>query len=95
MKILEAKDDVDEDALEDYLTSADGSTRKLSDCTIKNTYYITENSMARLMTFLDHLDGIKPGQKGPKDSPRQRISEAPGKQCIISSSTSLGRVAKA
>ena len=84
MKILEARDDVDEDALEEYLTKADGTVKKLSDCTIKNRFYITENSMFRLMNFLDHLDGVKPGQKGPKDSPRQRISEATGKQCILS-----------
>ena len=84
MKILEAHDDVDEAALEEYLTNADGSKKRLTDCTIKNTYYHTEGSIGRLLTFLDHLDGIKPGDAGEIDaSPRQRMSEVAGKSCVI------------
>ena len=84
MKILEAKDDVDEDALEEFLKGADGSKRKLTDQTIKATFYHTEGSIGRLLTFLDHLDGIKPSEAAEvEESPRQRMSEVAGKQCVI------------
>ena len=84
MKLLEAKDDVDEDALADYLTLGDGSKKKLTDCTIKATFYHTEGSIGRLLTFLDHLDELTPDQAGEVEaSPRQRMSEVAGKSCII------------
>ena len=85
MKILEAKDDVDEDDLDAYLTNKDGTKRTLQDATIKATFYHTENSIGRLLTFLDHLDGIS--KRDDADSieatPRQRMSEVAGKQCCI------------
>ncbi len=85
MKILEPLDDVDEDALEEYLTGMDGTTKKrLTDCTIRNTYYHTENSIGRLATFFDHLDGITPDKASDVDaSLRQRMGETAGKQCVI------------
>lgn len=84
MKILEAHDDVDEDSLAEYLTTMDGSKKRLTDCTIKNTYYHTENSIGRLATFFDHLDGITPDAASEVDaSLRQRMGEVAGKQCII------------
>jgi hypothetical protein len=84
MKILEALDDVDEDALGEYLTAMDGSKKRLTDCTIRNTYYHTENSIGRLATFFDHLDGITPDKAGDVDaSLRQRMGETAGKQCVI------------
>ena len=84
MKLLEAKDDVDEDALADYLTLGDGSKKKLTDCTIKATFYHTEGSIGRLLTFFDHLDELTPDQAGEVEaSPRQRMSEVAGKSCII------------
>lgn len=85
MKILAAQDDVDEDDLAEYLSNPDGSKRKLTDCTIKNTYYHTEMSIGRLLSFLDHLDGIKPGDDTShiESTPRQRMSEVAGKQCVI------------
>ena len=84
MKLLEARDDVDEEALEDYLTLADGSKKKLTDCTIKATFYHTEGSIGRLLTFLDHLDGLTPDEAAEVDaSPRQRMSEVAGKSCVI------------
>ena len=84
MKLLEAKDDVDLDELEEYLTNADGSKKRLQDCTIKATFYHTEGSIGRLATFLDHLDGLTPDDAADvKESPRQRMSEVSGKSCII------------
>jgi hypothetical protein len=85
-KFIEAQDDVDEDALEAFLTNADGTKRRLTDCSLKQKFYHTEASFGRLVDLLDHLDGIKPGSdesKEMKDSPRQRLSEVAGKQCVI------------
>lgn len=80
LKFQSALDDVDEDALETYLTSASGEKRKLSDCTIKATYYHTEASMGRLLTFLDHLDGVTPDKADEvEETPRQRMAEVAGK----------------
>src|SRR5208282_750887 len=77
-------DDVDEDALNEYLALADGTKKKLTDCTIKATFYHTEGSIGRLATFLDHLDGLTPDEAGDQEaSLRQRMSEVAGKSCII------------
>lgn len=76
-KFIQAMDDVDEEALTAYLTSPDGSKRNLSDVTMKNTYYLTENSLWRLKDFLKHCGfDVDSGE----DSLRQMIEETPGKQ---------------
>jgi len=85
-KFLEAREDVSEDDLENYLTGADGSKKQLADCTIRQEYYHTEGSFGRLVDLLDHLDGIKPGteeSQNVESSTRQRLSEVAGKQCVI------------
>lgn len=51
-KIISAEADVDEDDLATYLTSPDGTKKKLSDVTMKNTYYLTENAAWRVKDFL-------------------------------------------
>lgn len=84
MKLLEARDDVDEESLDEYLTSADGTKKKLQNCTIKATFYHTEGSIGRLLTFFDHLDGLEPNVAHEVEaSPRQRMSEVAGKRCVI------------
>lgn len=86
MKIVEAQNDVDEDALDEYLTNADGSRKKLTDCTIRSPYYLTENALPRLRIFLDHLEGNKPGDKESKAfriSYSQAIAESINKTCVI------------
>ena len=84
MKILEAKDDVSEDDLAEFLTNLDGSKRRLTDCTIKAVFYHTDASIGRLATFLDHLDGLSPDEAADvTESLRQRMAEVAGKQCII------------
>jgi hypothetical protein len=85
-KILEAREDVDEDALNEYLTGQDGNKKRLQDCTLKQKFYHTEGTLGRLVDLLDHLDGIVPGSKESEEveeSPRQRLSEVAGKQCVI------------
>jgi hypothetical protein len=48
-KFISAGDDVDADELEAFL-----GDRKLSEITIKNTYYLTEASLWRVKEFLEH-----------------------------------------
>lgn len=70
-KILSAGEDVDADELETYL-----GDRKLTDVTVKNTYYITEGAVWRLKEFLEHagvdLDAC--------ESLSEAIEQTPGKQ---------------
>ena len=74
-KIISAGDDVDEDELKQYL----GDSKKLTDVTVKNTYYITEGAAWRLKEFLEHcgidLDKV--------DSLNEALDETPGKQVGI------------
>ena len=51
-KVLEALESVDTDQLDEWLTKKDGSKKKLSEVTIKDTYYITEGSLWRLEDML-------------------------------------------
>ena len=71
-KILSAGEDVDADDLATYL----GDNKKLTDVTVKNTYYITEGAVWRLKEFLEHcgvdLDNVESLAEG--------IEETPGKQ---------------
>lgn len=68
-KLISAGEDVDEDELKAYL-----GDRKLSEVTMKNTYYLTEASLWRLKEFLEHsgidLDSV--------DSLREGIEATPG-----------------
>ena len=76
-KFLEAGEDVDPDDLKSFLTSADGGKKKLSDVTMRNTYYLTENSIWRLKDFLKDC-----GFDVDSDDAtlRQMIEDTPGKQ---------------
>lgn len=70
LKLLEALNDVDEDALKDVGGIKDKTTRV--------TFYLTENSIYRLKEFLEHC-GVDMEDEG---SMRQYIAEAPGKQVV-------------
>lgn len=74
-KIISAGEDVDPDDLATYL----GDNKKLTDVTIKNTYYITEGAAWRLKEFLEHcgidLDKVESLNEG--------LDETPGKQVGI------------
>ena len=76
-KFLEAGDDVDADDLKAFLTTGDGSKKKLSDVTMRNTYYLTEGSLWRLKDFLKDC-GFDVGEDDTTF--RQMIEETPGKQ---------------
>lgn len=71
-KVLSAGEDVDADDLEAYL----GDGKKLSDVTIKNTFYITENSIWRLKEFCEHC-GI---DLDDCETLTEAIEQTPGKQ---------------
>lgn len=75
-KIISAGEDVDQDDLDAYLTTADGKKKKLSDVTLKNTYYLTDGAAWRLKEFLEHC-GIDVENL---DSLREGVEETPGKQ---------------
>jgi hypothetical protein len=84
MRIVDTYKDVDDDAMEEFLTLLDGSTRTLNEVTIANTYYLTPKALGRLAQFLDHLEGLKPGDTAKETaSTSQRISETNGKTCLI------------
>lgn len=69
LKVLEALEDVDEEALKEV--------GGIKDKTIKATYYLTEGAIWRLKDFLDHC-----GAGDDEESLRQRIDDTPGKQVI-------------
>lgn len=76
-KVISAGEDVDEDDLAAYLTGADGVKKKLTDVTLKNTYYLTKSAAWRLKEFLEHC-GVEEA-----DSLREMIEETPGQQVGI------------
>lgn len=73
-KIISAGEDVDEDELAEFL-----GDRKLTEMTIKNTYYITEASIWRLKEFCEHC-GIDLDEC---ESLNAALDETPGKQVGI------------
>ena len=84
MRIVDAYKDVDDDAMEEFLTLLDGSNRVLNEVIITNTYYLTPKAMGRLAQFLDHLEGLKPNDAAKETAKvSQRISETNGKTCLI------------
>lgn len=81
LKFMEATDDVNEEDLDKYLTSSNGDKARLVDKTIKVKFYHTEDALGRLVSFLDHLDGLdKEAALEVDESIRQRMSEVAGKQ---------------
>ena len=77
-KVLEAMDSVDTDQLDEWLTKKDGTKKKLSEVTIKDTYYITEGSKWRLEDMLKACVG-----EDDDMSMEQAIQETPGSQLIV------------
>lgn len=78
-KIISAEDDVDHDDLTAYLTNKDGSVKNLSDVTVKNVFYITENSAFMLQDFLRNCGFDVDSDQ----SMRQMLDETPGRQVKI------------
>jgi hypothetical protein len=74
-QILEAGKDVDEDDLTAALTKASGEVTPLRDKSLRQTFYITEDSLYRLQEFGEHC-GVDLEDVG---SVRAMIAELPGK----------------
>lgn len=56
VKCVAPMDDVDEDALKEWATKADGTMRSLTEFTQKLTFYITPDSVYRLQEFIQHCN---------------------------------------
>src|ERR1700757_2078496 len=56
LKVIAPMEDVDDDALEAFLSRKSGGNKKLQDVTLKYTFYTTEEAVYRLGKFLDVLD---------------------------------------
>jgi len=70
---------VDQEALDHWASSKSGEKKKLTDVTMKVTFYLTENSIYRLQDFLEHL-GFEVSEGNA--SFKQMIAEAPGCQFV-------------
>lgn len=79
LKYLQAMDDVDTDDLKAALTRADGSKKVLSEMTQRLTFYLTDDAIWRLTTFLEHC-GLS---KDDFESVREMAESAGGCQVII------------
>jgi hypothetical protein len=85
-KVLEAMDSVDTDQLEEWLMKKDGTKRKLSEVTIKDTYYLVEKALYRLTDMLKACGVVEVDEDGEIISDMslsQLIEEAPGHQLIV------------
>lgn len=80
LKPVQAQPDVDQTALQEALSSKDGTYRALQDVKINHRMFITENSVWRLRKFLVDDLAIDEGEK----TLGQLIPEAMGRQVLIS-----------
>jgi hypothetical protein len=80
IQLLEALDDVDEDALKEWLTKGDGSVVPLREKSMRLTFYHTPDSLWRLEKFLKDL-GLEPEDED--ESIGDVEQKTPGRQCVI------------
>jgi hypothetical protein len=84
LQILEAYDDVDQEALAEVLTKGNGEVQRLQDRSLRLTFYHTQASGFRLADFLVKDLGIdKFDEDGNERSPRELMQEAPGRQVAV------------
>lgn len=79
MKFLQAQDDVDADDLAHALTKPSGEKKALTDVTMRNTFYLTEDAAWRLKQFL--VRDLK--MEDDNRSLAQMIAETAGMQVIV------------
>jgi hypothetical protein len=79
IKCLAAGEDVDQEALNDWMTKASGDTRGLDTVEKKLTFYITEDSAYRLKDFLVDDLGL---DETEYENIRQMTEAAPGQQFL-------------
>lgn len=79
VKLVQPQEDVDMTALNDALSSKDGTVKALGDIKLTFDQFLTENSAFMVLAFLTNTLGIDPAGK----TLRQMISEALGKQMLV------------
>lgn len=79
-KIISSGEDVDEDALKEWMTKADGSTRTLADASLSTTYWLTEGSAFMLKEFLTNLGVIDESYEG---SMRAALADTPNREIDV------------
>lgn len=70
-----AMEDVDEEALADWMKRPDGTSRTLADAIIDGTFYVTEGSLFMLKDFLEHT-------KAEGETLRTQIEQAQNSEVI-------------
>lgn len=79
-RFLSSGEDVEATELDAALTSIDGTKKPLNEVRMKNTFYLTENSLWRLKDFLQHL-GFD--IESDEYSLRDLVESTAGKQCGV------------
>lgn len=79
VKLMQPQGDVDIASLNESLSSKDGTTKSLGDVKLTYDQFLTEASAFMVRDFLSNVLGIEATDK----SLRQMISEALGKQMIV------------
>lgn len=85
-KVLEAMESVDEEALDEWLTNNKGEKKKLTEVTIKDTYYLVEKALFRLTDMLVACGVAEVDDDGEITSDKsigQLIEETAGSQLIV------------
>lgn len=77
LKCTAAGDDVDPEALAEYLTMPDGTKKPLGDFVQKVQFYLTDNSLWRLKDFLGHcgidLDEVESLRTAIEETPNCQV----------------------
>lgn len=77
LQVLQPQEDVDQEALEEWMRKEDGTTKSITDATMKATFYLTE---AAAFMYTDFLNACQAGEE--TDSLRFRGQSAAGCQVI-------------
>jgi hypothetical protein len=80
MQLLESQDDVDSDALTEWLTKGNGESVPLHDKTMRLTFYHTPDSLWRLEKFLKDL-GLEAEDDDQSIGDVEQMT--PGRQCYV------------
>jgi hypothetical protein len=78
--VLEAEEDVDEEALTEFLTQSNGEVARITDKTLRLRMWHTDGALWRLKEFLNHLGIPEEDDDGNPLSLRERMQFAPNSQ---------------
>jgi hypothetical protein len=83
LQFNQAQDDVDEEALREYLTQGNGQKTNLSDKTIRYRMWTSEKALYRMLRFLKDLGIPEQDESGNSYTVREMMQLAPNQQCLI------------